>query len=156
MSDNDLIGNPWVNPEPSGQPNPAWKIPGWLKAILIGVLLIGLFVAAMIGVVLFSFANSDAYQASKRYLESNQQVQQITGGITGYGLFPTGSFHLENGAGDARLIVEVSGKKQDASVYFKMRKEPNHPWEVQQAIVKKAGELTGNSRPNLDDFEEFD
>jgi hypothetical protein len=78
----------------------------------------------------YSIKNSDAYKVALSSIENNTLIQSKTGGIVGYGTFPSGSI-TEN---DAVLIITVKGKKTDAKVIAMLTKLSGNQWRLYQLI----------------------
>ncbi|WP_179321137.1 RDD family protein [Winogradskyella helgolandensis] len=74
--------------------------------------------------------NSDAYKVAVSKIEQNEEIILETGGITGYGMMPTGNVNISNGNGQAQLEIKVLGYKRDLNVSVYLTKEPNGEWKL--------------------------
>jgi uncharacterized RDD family membrane protein YckC len=74
--------------------------------------------------------NSDAYKAAIHNIESDQQIIEYTGGITGYGWLPTGNIHISGETGTADLEIKISGKSRDLRVSVNLEKDSLQGWRV--------------------------
>lgn len=94
---------------------------------------------AGIGATFFTFTflfagtamkNSGAYKVAIKEIEQNEEIITETGGITGYGMMPTGNVSISNGNGQAQLGIKVIGNKKDLNISVYLTKEPNGNWEL--------------------------
>lgn len=107
-------------------PNKPKKLPRISAIAGIGVsyfLFIFLFVGS-------TMKNSDAYKVAVMEIESNKEILKETGGITGYGLMPTGNVNITNGIGEAQLKITVLGNENDLIISAYLTKEPNGVWNL--------------------------
>ena len=74
--------------------------------------------------------NSTAYFIAVEEIESDQGIIEVTGGIEGYGMLPTGSISIVNGMGQANLEIKVLGKEKDIDVFVNMAKTPYGEWKL--------------------------
>jgi uncharacterized RDD family membrane protein YckC len=74
--------------------------------------------------------NSDAYKAAVRHIEADQQIISNTGGITGYGWWPTGNVSIRGKTGTADLEIKISGKSKDITVGVNLEKDSLQGWKV--------------------------
>lgn len=74
--------------------------------------------------------NSDAYKVALQNIEMNKDILEESGGITGYGLMPTGNISISDGRGQAQLQISVLGKSKNMKVYVYLTKEPDGPWTL--------------------------
>ena len=94
---------------------------------------------AAVGIAFFTFTflfvgsamkNSDAYKVALTEIEKNEEILSETGGITGYGMMPTGNVSISNGNGQAQLEIKVLGNEKDLNVGVYLTKEPNGEWKL--------------------------
>lgn len=92
-----------------------------------------------VGIAFFTFTflfagsamkNSDAYKVAVMEIEQNEEILAETGGITGYGMMPTGNVSISNGNGQAQLEIKVLGNEKDLNVGVYLTKEPNGEWKL--------------------------
>ncbi|SDH55314.1 RDD family protein [Winogradskyella thalassocola] len=107
-------------------PNKPSKTPRVIALIGIGIV----FITFMVLFTGSAMKNSNAYKIAVENIEQNQKILDETGGITGYGMIPTGSINISNGYGEAQLKIKVLGKDNDLSVGAYLTKQPNGEWEV--------------------------
>jgi uncharacterized RDD family membrane protein YckC len=107
-------------------PNKPKVLPRILTIIAIGVGF-GVFTMLFVG---STIKNSDAYKISIQSIETNKEIINITGGITGYGMMPAGNINITNGHGQARLEIKVRGKKKDMKIITYLEKEPEGQWKL--------------------------
>ncbi|NRD20202.1 RDD family protein [Winogradskyella eckloniae] len=88
------------------------------------------FITFMILFVGAAMKNSDAYQVAVKNIEQNERIIEDTGGITGYGMMPSGSINITNGFGEAQLSITVLGNKKDVKVGVYLTKQPNDDWQL--------------------------
>ncbi|KOS05915.1 hypothetical protein AM493_07625 [Flavobacterium akiainvivens] len=89
------------------------------------------FVFLVMGII----KNTDAYQTAVREIKNNKEVIEATGGVEGFGVFPTGSVQTSNDSGSAQLSITVKGTQHDAEVYVELTKDPVQDWQVTRLEV---------------------
>ncbi|MUU77234.1 RDD family protein [Winogradskyella endarachnes] len=107
-------------------PHKPSKTPRILALILAGLIFIT-FLVIFIGSVM---KNSDAYKVAVENIEQNKLILEETGGITGYGIMPSGSINITNGFGKAQLSITVKGIEKDVNVDVYLTKQPNEDWQL--------------------------
>lgn len=107
-------------------PNNVNKLPKVLALIGVGIT----FFVVLVFVVSNAMKNSDAYKVAINEIEKNTDVINETGGITGYGMMPTGNIKVSNDYGQAQFQIEVLGKAKDLSIGVYLEKEANGPWKL--------------------------
>lgn len=107
-------------------PNKPGKVPRILALVGAGLIFIT-FLVIFIGSVM---KNSDAYKVAVENIEQNERIIEETGGITGYGMMPSGSINITNGFGEAQLSITVLGNKKDVNVGVYLTKQPNEDWQL--------------------------
>lgn len=75
---------------------------------------------------------SGAYITAIAAIESNAEILEMTGGIEGYGMMPTGSIQYSNGQGNAYLEISVDGKEEDVSVRVLLTKVSEDTWVIDE------------------------
>lgn len=109
-------------------PNKQKQFPRIVAVILVGF---GLM-ASMIIFVGATMKSSDAYKVAIEHIENNEKIIKETGGITGYGIMPTGNINISNGTGEANLRIKVIGEENDISVGAELTKSPNGEWQLRK------------------------
>lgn len=97
------------------------------------LILSGIGISFFLFITLFvssAIKGSNAYKITIQNIELNEEIRSETGGITGYGMIPTGNINITNGYGDAQLEITVKGNDKDVCVSAHLTKEPNHDWEL--------------------------
>lgn len=84
---------------------------------------------------IFLFATSAikhslAYNTAVHTIEKDQEILRQTGGITGYGIFPTGTIHATDEVRQAQLEIKVIGKTKNLKVSVFLESGLNEPWKV--------------------------
>lgn len=107
-------------------PNKSAKLPRILALVGVGIAF-SAFTFLFAGTAM---KNSDAYKVAVQGIEQNESILYETGGIKGYGMFPTGSINISNSTGQAELQIKVIGNRKDLNVSVYLTKEPNGNWEL--------------------------
>lgn len=107
-------------------PNKPTKLPRILALVGIGVVYFS-FILLFVGAAI---KNSDAYKVAIIEIEKNEEIIKETGGIEGYGFFPTGNINVSNGNGEAQLGIKVLGNEKDINIDVYLTKEPNGEWQL--------------------------
>lgn len=99
---------------------------------IMAILIIGLITLyfSYIAYTGYSIKKSDAYKVALSSIEKNTVIQSKTGGIVGYGNFPSGSI-TEN---DVILLITVKGKKSDAKVIAMLTKLSDNQWHLYKML----------------------
>ncbi len=100
------------------------------------VLLVVLFVGAVAGVVFYAIGNSEAAEAAKVFLRTNQKLRAEIGDIQGFGWFVTGGVNARNADGDARLNLKVIGERRNVNASVALFYKSGHKWRVSGASYK--------------------
>lgn len=80
--------------------------------------------------LLFLIKNSEAYEVAIQEIEQNEEILIASGGINGYGYFPTGGIGISNGEGNADFNIKVYGNENNLSVFVQLIKERGGEWEL--------------------------
>jgi len=107
-------------------PNKPKRLQRILVLVCIGIGFVG-FVFLFAGSAMKS---TDAYKVAIQNVEINSDIITETGGITGYGMMPSGSVSVKNGQGEAELHITVHGKTKDIEVSMHLEKEQNGQWKL--------------------------
>jgi uncharacterized RDD family membrane protein YckC len=109
-------------------PKKANKVARVIPVVLVaGILLSGMFL-----LVASTIKNSGAYEEAIVQIESDAEIIENTGGITGYGYLPMGSIQMTNGSGTADLTIIVKGNTSNARVHIHLTKSSWGEWEKQE------------------------
>lgn len=103
-----------------------------LRIIITAVLMIVLFITFTLFTTMNVIKNDTSYEQAINSIEQNSEIQILTGGITGYGIFPIGSVSTTDGNGEAEFTVTVKGKQKNLKVYVYLEKEPKSDWKVKE------------------------
>ena len=74
-------------------------------------LIVVLFVGAIVGFVFYTIGNSDAAEAARVYLRTNDKLKADIGEVKEFGWFVTGQVNYQNAEGEATLHLKVIGEK---------------------------------------------
>ncbi len=107
-------------------PNKPSKTPRIITFVSVGII----FITFLILFTGSAMKRSDAYKVVIENIEQNQSILKETGGITGYGMMPTGSIKINNGFGQAELEIKVLGTNKTLNISVYLTKEPNGNWEL--------------------------
>ena len=106
-----------------------------IVAIVLGIVaVLGLIVALFVGGILwFTFrtiGNSQAADAARTYLRSNQKLKDDIGEVKEFGSFVTGNINVRNQNGDATLRLKVYGERKTVSATVDLMYRDNRAWRV--------------------------
>ncbi|WP_408009852.1 RDD family protein [Pseudalkalibacillus sp. A8] len=87
--------------------------------------------------IIFIFKGSEAYKTSENYIKHNPEIIENTGGIEGFGFFPSGSIQTRSGHGEAFFTVKVMGEEKDIYVDIYLTKIPRTDWNVKKVNYHK-------------------
>jgi len=98
-------------------------------------------VAVVLGIAMAFFActaffvgttmtSSEPYKITLQAIEQDEEIREITGGIVGYGLMPSGGINVSNGEGRANFNVTVKGEQRDLEVFARLEKPRGGEWEL--------------------------
>jgi len=98
--------------------------------LVLVIILVILFAGGILGFVFYSIGNSDAANAARSYLRTNERLKQDIGEVKDFGSIITGSVNVQNSDGNATLKLRVNGthKSVDATVNLLYRR--SSPWRV--------------------------
>src|SRR5262249_51236564 len=124
-----------------------WTLMSAKKIILIIAAVLGvlalvvvLFVAGIGWFVFRTMANSEAAQAARAYLRSNEILKQDIGEVKDFGSFVTGNINLQNGDGVATLYLKVIGEKREVKARVDLSYRNNRGWRVTGASYDRDGQ----------------
>lgn len=100
--------------------------------VVAGILL---FIAIVLPGVFIAIKHSASYETAITYIEGNSEVQQAAGGISGYGLVPSGGFEITNGVGSANYRITVKGVQHNVKVEVTLSYTSGEPWHVDSMRV---------------------
>lgn len=106
------------------------------------VLLIVLFAGAIIGIVFYSIGQSDAAEASKKFLKENEKLRQDIGNVTDFGTFITGSVNSSSDGGVATLYLKVIGERSTVHTRVDSIYRNGKAWRVTGASYENAAGQT--------------
>jgi len=90
---------------------------------------------ALCGAIIFEFKyNSEPYHVAIDYIKSDSVIKNEIGGVTRFGLIPTGAQTITtingNEYGKAVYYITVIGTKKKKDVEIKLEKTPETVWTV--------------------------
>lgn len=105
-------------------------------------LLVCIFVAGIVGFVLYQIGNSEAAATAKEFLRNNELLKQDIGEVKDFGSIITGSVNVVNNDGTATLSIKVIGERRTINATVDLTYRSGRPWRVTGATYKnQAGEL---------------
>lgn len=105
-------------------------------------LLVCIFVAGIVGFVLYQIGNSEAAATAKEFLRNNELLKQDIGEVKDFGSIITGSVNVVNNDGTATLSLKVIGERRTINATVDLTYRSGRPWRVTGATYKnQAGEL---------------
>lgn len=146
-----------------GQPPQTWMQRNWKKLVLglvsLGVLAVVAFAAGIVGLVMWSFRNSDVCKLSIEQARKNPEVVARLGEPVQPGYFFSGSMSVNGDSGSATITIPVHGPKGKADMYVDARKAMG-TWTFIYVVVKTpSGEritVTGDPNRQLEDSKKPD
>lgn len=112
-----------MNPMPQSrtwlQRNTKWIV---LIAVLLGLMFLALFIAAILLLVTTTMRSSDVYKEAMARAQADPQVIAMVGSPVEPGFFTSGSINVENRSGDADLQIPIHGPKGEATLEVVARK----------------------------------
>lgn len=112
--------------------------------IVVGIVaLLALLVALFAGgIVWFAFStinNSDAAEAARTYLRTNEDLKREIGEVKDFGWFVTGSINKQNQNGEATLNLKVYGERKTVNATVSLAYRSNQNWRVTEAFYDDDG-----------------
>ncbi len=113
--------------------------------IIVGIvaalaLIVALFVGAIAWFTFHTIANSEAAQASRTFLRSNETLKQDIGEVKDFGSIITGNINTQNSDGEATLYLKVIGEKRTVNVRVELSYRNNRSWRVTGASYERDGQ----------------
>jgi len=108
---------------------------GKIVAIVLGivavlVLVVALFVGGILWFTFRTIGNSQAADAARTYLRSNQKLKADIGEVKEFGSFVTGNINVRNQDGDATLSLKVYGERKTVNATVDLTYRNNRAWRV--------------------------
>ncbi|WP_246516416.1 RDD family protein [Salicibibacter cibarius] len=99
-------------------------------SVLKGLLSLGLLII-MFNVLPMFIANQSAVnQFATNYIEQDETINEMTGGVEGFGSFPSISYSGGGNGGQYESFIDVEGENQDINVNIVLHREGAQPWDV--------------------------
>lgn len=102
-------------------------------------LLVVLFVAGIGFFVFSAIGNSDAADAARTYLRSNEILKRDIGEVKDFGSFVTGNINVQNQNGEASLSLKVYGERKTVNATVDLSYRNNRNWRVTGANYDSDG-----------------
>jgi hypothetical protein len=99
------------------------------------ILMVVLFYGSGFFLQAYLVKRTEPYNVSVEYIKSNTEVQQLTGGVTGFGTLPSGTMTVTNNYGYAEFIIPVKGSTKDAVAYVTLQLKDGK-WVVTKSVFK--------------------
>lgn len=108
---------------------------------ILGVLglLVVLFVVGIGWFVFSTMNNSEAAEAARMYLRTNETLKQDIGEVKDFGSFPTGNINVQNQNGEATLNLKVYGERKTVNATVSLAYRSNQNWRVTEAWYDNDG-----------------
>jgi hypothetical protein len=107
------------------------------------VVVLGLIVALFVGgIAWFAFhtiGNSEAADAARTFLRSNEILKQDIGEVKDFGSIISGNINVQNTDGEATLHLKVIGEKRTVNVRVDLSYRNNRSWRVTGASYERDG-----------------
>src|SRR3954469_25053784 len=110
-------------------------------------LLVTLFVGAIVGSVFYSIGHSEAADAARAYLRSNEKLKSDIGEVKDFGWFITGQVNYQTGSGEATLHLKVDGEKKSVYATVDLSYRNNRGWRVTGASYERDGQTFDLMQP---------
>lgn len=108
--------------------------------VVIG-LIIAIFIGGVIGIALYSIGQSEAAEAAKNFLRTNELLKQDIGEVNDFGTFVSGNINVNNNDGNATIKLKVIGERETVNATVDLIYRSGRPWRVVAAsYVNDAGQ----------------
>jgi hypothetical protein len=112
--------------------------------IIVGVmsvlaLIVALFVGGIAWFTFHTIGNSEAAEAARTFLRSNEVLKRDVGEVKDFGSFITGSINVQNADGEATLNIKVYGEKKTVNARVDLSYRNNRQWRVTGASYESDG-----------------
>ena len=98
-------------------------------ATVLGLIVV-LFVGGIAWFTFRTIGNSQAADAARTYLRTNQKLKADIGEVKEFGSFVTGNINVRNQNGDATLSLKVYGEKKTVNATVDLTYRNNRDWRV--------------------------
>ncbi len=120
--------------------------------LIVGVLaamglLVALFVGAIVTSVFYTIGNSEAAEAARVYLRSNEKLKSDIGEVKDFGWFISGQVNYQNASGEATLHLKVIGEKKTVNATVDLSYRSNRGWRVTGASYEGDGRTIDLMQP---------
>ncbi|HEY3104166.1 MAG TPA: cytochrome c oxidase assembly factor Coa1 family protein [Pyrinomonadaceae bacterium] len=115
------------------------------------LIVLGIFVVLALIVVLFAgvimwfafstIGKSEAADAARAYLRTNQKLKQDIGEVKDFGSIVSGSINVQNQNGDATLNLKVYGERKTVNATVDLMYRNNRSWRVTGAKYESNGRV---------------
>jgi Na+-translocating ferredoxin:NAD+ oxidoreductase RnfG subunit len=102
-------------------------------------LIVALFVGAIAWFTFHTIANSEAADAARTFLRSNEILKQDIGEVKDFGSIITGNISTQNADGEATLYLKVYGEKRNVNARVDLSYRNNRSWRVTGASYERDG-----------------
>jgi hypothetical protein len=100
------------------------------------------FLGGIVGFALYQVGNSQAAAKAKDFLRNSEKLKMDIGEVKDFGSIVTGSVSLQNGSGQAKLILKVNGERQTVNATVDLVLVSGSAWRVSSASYVNASGLT--------------
>jgi hypothetical protein len=91
---------------------------------------VALFVGGILWFTFHTIGNSQAADAARAYLRSNQKLKADIGEVKDFGALVTGNINVRNQNGDATLSLKVYGERKTVNTTVDLMYRDNRDWRV--------------------------
>jgi hypothetical protein len=102
-------------------------------------LIVALFVGAIAWFTFHTIAKSEAADAARTFLRSNETLKQDIGEVKDFGSIITGNINVQNSDGEASLYLKVYGEKRTVNARVDLSYRNNRSWRVTGASYERDG-----------------
>lgn len=112
-----------------------------IVSAIVGVLalLVVLFVVGIGWFVFSTIGNSEAANAARTYLRTNETLKRDIGEVKDFGSFVTGNINVQNQNGEASLKLKVYGERKTVNATVDLSYRDNRNWRVTGASYESDG-----------------
>ena len=118
-----------------------------LGIVVVICLIVALFVGGITFFVFRTIGTSEAADAARIYLRTNEKLKQDIGEVTDFGSIVTGNINVSNGDGVATLYLKVYGQNKTVNARVDLSYRNNRAWRVTDASYNSDGKTIELMQP---------
>ena len=113
--------------------------------IIVGIvavlaLVVAIFVGAIAWFAFHTIGKSEAAEAARTYLRSNEILKRDIGEVKDFGSLITGNINVQNTDGEATLSLQVIGEQRTVNARVDLSYRNNRSWRVTGASYDRDGQ----------------